>query len=36
VVPVFGANAPTQHPSSRVPGINGAILHVDGGIAASA
>jgi len=24
VVPVFGANAPTQHPSSRVPGINGA------------
>src|SRR6185503_11668406 len=24
VVPVFGANAPTHHPSSRVPGINGA------------
>jgi len=24
VVPVFGANAPTQHPSSRVPGVNGA------------
>jgi CubicO group peptidase (beta-lactamase class C family) len=24
VVPVFGGNAPTQHPSSRVPGINGA------------
>ena len=24
VVPVFGANAPTQHLSSRVPGINGA------------
>jgi len=24
VVPVFGANAPTQHLSSRVPGVNGA------------
>jgi CubicO group peptidase (beta-lactamase class C family) len=24
VVPVFGGNSPTQHPSSRVPGINGA------------
>jgi len=29
VVPVFGANAPTQHPSSRVPGINGAFEDPD-------
>ena len=29
VVPVFGANAPTQHPSSRVPGINAAFEDPD-------
>jgi CubicO group peptidase (beta-lactamase class C family) len=29
VVPVFGANAPTQHPSSRVAGINGAFEDPD-------
>ncbi len=29
VVPVFGANAPTQHPSSRVPGVNGAFEDPD-------
>ena len=29
VVPVFGTNAPTQHPSSRVPGINAAFEDPD-------
>ena len=28
-LPVFGANAPTQHPSSRVPGVNGAFEDPD-------